>query len=615
MDAADLSIAAALAGLLLAGPILALVLLARVRRLERRVGDLLEKDPGRTAGSARVDPAAASVEGVRKASPAAVPREAPAIAAARSRKVPAVEVTSPAVERPAGSDLETRIGARWLNRVGAVALLLAAAFFLKHAFEHPWLGPAARVVLGLLGGAALLAGGEVAHRRRVAWFGQGITGAGLGILYLSIFAAFGFYDLLPQIAAFGLMALITAAGAALAVRYDAVAIAVLAVLGGLLTPPVLATGEDRQVALLTYVGLLDGGVLLVAARRRWRALNLLAFAGTVVLFIGWADRFYVEDAFPRTFAFLLAFFLLFAAAGLLHNLVHRRRTTPADLALLLLAPAVAAGGALGLLEPAHHGWVAATSLAAAGFYLACGGLARRRSPDDRYLARVLLGLSITFLTAAVPAQVSGNGITVAWLVESLALLVLGFRESSPATRAAALAVLVLAGFRVLFLDGDVDPASYTVVWNTRVGSSLLASVVCGASAWLYRRHAGRVAAAERYLVPILGLAPVGLVGILLTREVWTAAGLHGTTQDQHLALSVAWGLYAGLLLGVGFLRSLPLLRWIGLGVLGLTTAKVFLVDLSELSTAGRIVSFLALGMLSMVLSFAYQRRRRPGGAG
>jgi len=511
---------------------------------------------------------------------------------------------------PFESDLESRIGTRWLGRVGAIALVLATAFFLKHAFDHEWLGPAARVVLGLVVGVSLLAAGEVAHRRRYPWFAQGITATGLGVLYLSIFAAFGFYSLIPQVPAFASMILVTSIGAWLAVRYDAVAVGVLAILGGFLTPPVLSTGEDRQVVLLGYVALLDLGVLLVAVARHWRALNLLAFAGTVLLFTGWAERFYVQDAFSLTFAFLLGFFLFFVAVGMFHNLHHRQRTRPDDLVLLLLNPAVAAIGASLLLEPERHDWSAASALAASLVYLWCGRLAHRRNPDDPFLVRVLVGLSVAFFTGAIAARATAHAITVGWLVEGLVLLVVGFRQQSPATRTAALGVLALAMLRVLVLDGDVDRSSYVVVFNARVASYLLASVVSGACAWLYRSQRRAVGEAERLAYPILGLAPVALVGILVTLEVWTFGGLHGAEHDRQLGLSVAWTVYAGLLLGIGFLRSLPVVRWIGLGVLGLATAKVFLIDLSELPTVDRIVSFLALGLLLMAISYAYQRLRR-----
>jgi len=97
---------------------------------------------------------------------------------------------------PRGLDLEQRIGARWATWVGIVAILVAAALFLKWAFDNAFLGPAARVALGLLAGLVMLGGGLLLHRRRdVPYLSEGLAGGGLGVLYLSLFAAHALYGL------------------------------------------------------------------------------------------------------------------------------------------------------------------------------------------------------------------------------------------------------------------------------------------------------------------------------------------------------------------------------------------------------------------------------------
>jgi uncharacterized membrane protein len=112
-----------------------------------------------------------------------------------------------------------------------VLLLFATAFFLEYAFEPGWLGPLGRVSLGVLGGAALCAGGLSSHRRGQWLFSRMRTAAGAVLLYLTTFSAFGY--LLPQQrAAFFLIALV-AETAALAALYEAPAIALMAVIGGL----------------------------------------------------------------------------------------------------------------------------------------------------------------------------------------------------------------------------------------------------------------------------------------------------------------------------------------------------------------------------------------------
>ena len=181
---------------------------------------------------------------------------------------------------------------RWMIWVGAVILVLGIGFFLKYAVENAWIGPTGRVALGVLAGLAMLGAGDAARRRDYRFLSQGLTGGGVAALYLSIFAAANFYQLIPREASFLLMIGVTAAGIALAVLQDAVAIALLSILGGFLTPVLLSTGQDKAEALFAYLAVLDLGVLGAAFYRRWRALDVTAYVGSMVLYAGWYFSFY-----------------------------------------------------------------------------------------------------------------------------------------------------------------------------------------------------------------------------------------------------------------------------------------------------------------------------------
>src|SRR5437016_6829077 len=54
------------------------------------------------------------------------------------------------------AELESKIGAHWLNRIGIIAMLIGVSYFLKYAFDNQWIGPAGRVLIGLLGGMAVV---------------------------------------------------------------------------------------------------------------------------------------------------------------------------------------------------------------------------------------------------------------------------------------------------------------------------------------------------------------------------------------------------------------------------------------------------------------------------
>ncbi len=212
---------------------------------------------------------------------------------------------------------EILFGGKLLNRVGALALILAVGFFLKYAFDNDWLNETARVILGGAVGLLLIAGGYRFHGRQLAVFSQGLTGAGVAILYLSIYAAFDFYHLLPQPVAFFLMALVTAAAFLLSLHYDARAIALLGWAGGFLTPLLLVTTELNTLGLFIYLTLLDAGLIAILIRRRgWRLLELLAIAATYGIYLTWSFRADLPDGLGIALAFLTLWWALFVGVNL-----------------------------------------------------------------------------------------------------------------------------------------------------------------------------------------------------------------------------------------------------------------------------------------------------------
>jgi uncharacterized membrane protein len=195
-------------------------------------------------------------------------------------------VPSPVVkpERPRAKRFEARTGMAWINRIGAVTLALGAAFFFNYAVEAGWLGVSLRVLLGVATGSAFLIAADWLSRQGQRTFAQGLGGAGVAILYLSFWAAWRLYHLVPYAAAFVLMAAATVAAIALSIRCASEAIAALGFLGGYVTPLLLWTGEDRPWFLLGYLLLLGAGARYVAQRREWRWVVGLAFAATAVLY-------------------------------------------------------------------------------------------------------------------------------------------------------------------------------------------------------------------------------------------------------------------------------------------------------------------------------------------
>ena len=311
-------------------------LTARVYRIERR----LQMDvPVQQQPSVAVETAVPAKPVEASAAPPKPPAEVPP---------PQIPSRAPyAVSTPSGvpprapyaqsdSDLESRIGSHWLNRIGIAALLIGVSYFLKFAFDNNWIGPAGRVTIGLIAGIAIVVWSERFRSKGYKAFSYSLKAVGIGAMYLSLWAAFQVYSLIPSSVAFVIMLAVTAATAAMALAQDAQILAAFALTGGFSTPLLLSTGQNREIALFSYVAILDLATLALVRFKPWRRLLVMSYAGTLLLYIGWYSSFYTRNQLNLTLGFATLFFAIFAIAPLI------TLQPDGEMALLASIPAVLA---------------------------------------------------------------------------------------------------------------------------------------------------------------------------------------------------------------------------------------------------------------------------------
>lgn len=221
---------------------------------------------------------------------------------------------------------EQRIGQRWLLYLGIAAVVLASSFLVKYAFDNEWITPAMRVVLGLLGGVGLVAIGDRIARRDVALFGQGLVGGGLGILYLSLYAALQYYDLVSPTTASAGMMLTTALGVWMATRHASQILAVIAAVGAYATPFLVAAETTTPLPLFTYLSVLALGTWWLIRTHEWPMLAIVAFTATAMTASGWLVTRYRGAQYLVVEAYLALLAGVFLATAFE---LHRRATTTA----------------------------------------------------------------------------------------------------------------------------------------------------------------------------------------------------------------------------------------------------------------------------------------------
>ena len=515
------------------------------------------------------------------------------------------------------AQLESVIGRRWVGWAAVVVILFATAFFLKYAFDSRWIGELGRVSIGIALGIGMCVAGFRYQQKGWRIFSQILTAGGIVLLYLSNYAAFGYYHLVGQKTAFAFLAILVAEAAALSLVYGAPAIAIMALVGGFLTPLLLHSDRDQYRSFFVYIFVLDAGAL--ALLKHWRGLSSVAYFGTQLLFWIWYDQNYHHQKRGAVLVFQTAIFLLFLLAHLGRELRRRESATLEDALLLLANPFVFFATSYTLLNPTHHDWMGVFAIGMALLYASAAKILLSRSAGSRREILLLIAVALTFVSVAIPIQLRSNWITIAWAVEGLAILWAALEIRSAKLRAHAFALFGLAFAKLLFWDTPYGyrPA-FTPVFN-RYFLSSLAVIGCFLGAvYLYQR------ASERKLIeaPVTKLA-IGLCAAVAfwllisieTHTFFTGRALAERIPEDaahqrwlgQMALSVLWAAYAAALAALGFMRRIAAIRWAALALFALTIVKAMLVDVAQLQQLYRIIVLFVLGILLLLVAWGYHK--------
>jgi uncharacterized membrane protein len=595
-------------------PLVALLRTRQIRVLAERLQDV-ERELARLRRAAKAPEPAAPAEPppdeVQNALPvvAAVPPRPPRPAGPPRKRAPA-----PALD---AATLEAWIGRQGMGWAAVVLLLFAMAFFLKYAFENAWVGELGRVAIGVLAGAGLCVAGYVYHRRGWRVFSQMLTAGGVVLLYLAAYASFGYYHLLPRERGAIFLVALVAEAFALAVLYEAPAIAVMAVVGGLLNPVLLHTDRDQYRNLFLYLLVLDAAVVALALFRRWWAVATLALVGTQGLFWLWYNEHYHPEKMAAALAFQAAVFVLFLAYNVIDSAVRGRRADVESLVRLVLDAFFLATAGYVLLREDYRPWLGTLALALAVVYAGLAWVLLRRRPDDPAHVLVAVAVGLGLLATVFPLEAKAAWVAVGWAAEGLALWWFGLRVRSSPLKAMGVVLLTLGVGRLLFVDTPWTGREPFVPVFNEYGLPALAVAACVlASAWAARRVLGRprdLRFAEWWVAGLGGVLLVWFVLSVETYQYFTAqASLSWIDADRlervgRTSLSVLWAAYAAVVLALGFRLDSRPLRWVALGLFGLTLAKVVLVDTANLGGLYRVTTFLVLAVLMGAATWGYQK--------
>ncbi|MBU0827451.1 MAG: DUF2339 domain-containing protein [Gammaproteobacteria bacterium] len=458
------------------------------------------------------------------------------------------------------------LGGNTIVRVGLVILFIGLSFLARYA-ASAGLFPVELRLAAIAGVAIALL--VVGFRKRAdkPGFALALQGGGVAIMYLTVFAAFRLYGLLPPMLAFGLMIAVCAASCALALLQDSRSLAVAAFAGGFAAPILLSTGQGSHVGLFSYYTLLNLAILFIAHKRSWRVLNVVGFIATFGVASAWGVLRYVPEQYASTQPFLAGFVLIYLFTAILYA-----RNTPTKLGnavdsmLVFGTPLIGFGLQAGLVQPFELG-AAFSALAFAALYLTMATVLVRRAQDSyRLLIECFIAIGVGFATLAVPLALDAQWTSAVWALEGAGAFWVGMRQARWMPRAFG---LLLQGVAMLAFLGSLTQVSSLPLVNPAFLGALLIALPALLLAWWLRKplpHSGSAWAQGYARVEAQLSSPAYLYGFAF----WCLAWLLEITRSVPAAEAGQWPVpvftdrVAGLLVMLAVVLSAALSMLLGL---------------------------------------------------
>ena len=499
----------------------------------------------------------------------------------------------------------------WLYWIGVGLLLLGVVFLFNYSIEQGWLIPPIRSAFGLLLGATLF------------WLGFSkfagdtirpfLMGAGIGAFYITGFATFQLYSFISYPVAFSFMIAVTILSFGTSIRQNSATLALIGTLGGLATPFMLYEDDGSLLLLMLYSCTIMSGAAAIYQFKQWGSLLWSMFiGGSLVLLVAlvtnvldvtdplFADRWILQSSLLYMLGLV---WLLPLVKELRNNPLDRESNGEADgsvddvkrfkenphlQALALIIPVLGVLFTHGVwsLSDLNLGFLALGSSFLTGSI--CFPL---RRAGFRELSTTHMFTALVLFTQAMFLFFEGSTLLVVVTLEAVALRYASTRFKgqilSFGSHLLVLTAWLLMTGEAIFLYEEVTP-----ILNMQAMSELLVLVATGLIIPIYLD--GSSTAGFYQLIAHIGLL------------VWFSKEFAPLDNGQMIT-SIAWGIYAILILISGFWLKKPKLRGAGMITILLVVGKLFFVDLSQTSALLRIPLFMGFGALLLLIGYFLQK--------
>lgn len=351
-------------------------------------------------------------------------------------------------------DIEELLGTDWLFKIGVAFAVLGIAYFLDLVLKS--MGPAGKVLVGYVTGAVMLAAGVWVERgERYRILARAGIGGGWALLFFTTYAMYHVTAarvLDSQVVDLMLMLVVAAAMVAHTLRYRSQVVTGMAFLLAFLT----VTISHSNVYSLSAGAVLAASLVLIVARRQWLELEIFGILVSYLNHFLWLQPI-IEPMHGKRHPFpeflpsagiLALYWLIFRLSYVFRSPRDERISTAAALlnTSLLLA--------LLKYQSVHPEWAFWALLAIGALETGFGQIAGKRKRRTALI--VLCTMGVVFLIAAFPFRYSGTRLSVLWLAEAEALLLIGvWTKEIVFRRLGMIASVVVAGQMIAYDAAEI----------------------------------------------------------------------------------------------------------------------------------------------------------------
>jgi uncharacterized membrane protein len=338
------------------------------------------------------------------------------------------EFIAPKKENTIQRDLEKFIGENLISKIGIGILILGVGIGLKYSIDHNLISPLMRLILGYILGIGLLGIG-IKLKEKFNQFSAVLVSGSMAVNYLITYFGYSFYHLIPQGFAFVLLLALTVFTVITAIKYNQQIIAHIGFVGAYVIPFLLSSGSNNHIFFLSYIALINAGILAVSYFKNWKPLNLISFIFTWITFVLWVLNYNSHEHRFLGLAFASIYFLEFYAIFLISKIANKLSFEPKDTIPVISNTTfyfLTGYTILGYTDLKDYQGLFSLLVGCLHFIAA---LVIKRYSSNNQLFYLPLGLVFVFITIAIPIQLEGSPVVLLWITEAVVLFYLARKKS------------------------------------------------------------------------------------------------------------------------------------------------------------------------------------------